>query len=489
MKHRCVATMKGLSCLLAIAWVFQAENAPGAYLDDIGYTALVQQLQSSGTTVPTGAGVSVTQVEATSGTTSISGTTYYQYLPTAGSYSGVTFTLSSTATYPGLPSGHADMVGQLIYGNVSMGNGISQVAVYNANDWIGSGFLNYGSTAAPKTETRDVVNNSWVGTTGNAANDANILRRLDYSIQQDDYVTVVGIQNSGGGATPNLLSGAYNVISAGVTDGTHMSGSSSLNAGVTYPHLVVPVGTTSEATAVISSAAALLIQTARATPALATNGAKSETVKAILLAGATKEEIPSWSHTSTQPLDTTYGAGELNIQLSDNILTAGEQTPSVNPAALVGTTGWDYNTLSLNQTVSYYFDLSGTGDISIALTWNAAYATGTPPNNYNTLTASLANLNLSLYEVQENGSLGNLVATSVAASGNIEYIWATDLSAGSYVIQVAYAGNTIGSLGSQEYAAAWQTTLTVPEPSAAIPVLTGVLALAARRRERPLPLA
>lgn len=483
MKRRYFAA---LSVLLAFAWVPLADNALAGYLDDIGYTALVEHLQSSGTTVPTGAGVSVTQVEATAGTTSISGTTFYQYLPTAGAYSGVTFTLSSTTAYPGTTSWHADMVGQLIYGNASMGSGINQVAVYNANDWIGAGFLNYGFTAAPKTETHDVVNNSWVGTTGNATNDANILRRFDYSIQQDDYVAVVGIQNSGGGATPNLLSGAYNVISAGVTDGTHMAGTSSLNTGVTYPHLVVPVGTTSEATAVISSAAALLIETARATPALATNGAKSETVKAILLAGATKEEIPSWSHTSTQPLDTTYGAGELNIQLSDTILTAGEQIASASPAALVATTGWDYNTLSLNQTVSYYFDLSGTGDISIALTWNVVYATGTPPNNYNTLTGSPANLNLSLYEVQENGSLGALVATSAATGGNIEYVWATDLDAGSYVIQVNYTGTNIGA---QDYAAAWHTSLVVPEPAAVLTVLTGIFALAARGRRRPLPLA
>lgn len=468
------------ACLCFVA----LSSSQATYLDDIGYTALVAELQSSGTTVPNGTGVTVAQVEAPVGTTVVSGTTFYQYLPTAGNYSGVTFTYSSTAVYPGAVSWHADLVGDLIYGNSSMGNGISQVAVYNVNDWLNSGYLNFGSVSAPKVETHDVVNHSWVGSTGSTTNDANILRRLDYSIERDDYVAAVGIQNSGTAATPNLLSGAYNVISVGLTSGAHMSGTSSINAGVTYPHLVVPVSVTSQATAVVSSAAALLVQTGSSMGSA--EAMRSETVKAVLLAGATKDEIPSWSHTSTTPLDATYGAGELNIQLSHDILTAGEQTPSVNPSALVGVTGWDYNTVSMSQTVSYYFDLTGGGDISIALTWNAVYATG---GNYNNLTLSLSNLNLSLYEVDENGTLGALVSQSIASTGNIEYLWATDLAAGNYVIQVNYAGNAAGSPTSAGYAVAWVNTNAVPEPSVVGLAALGLLAISSRRSRSHRPLA
>lgn len=433
---------------------FVPTGARGDYLYDIGYAALLTQLEEEGKIVPDGTGVAVTQVEASVSTGS------YQYLPTSSSYTGVTIT-NKSVSYSGTSSWHADMVGQKIYGDASMGHGVTQVNVYYVNDWLGTGFLNYGTSLAPKTETAGVVNHSWVGTTNNSY-DKNLLNRLDYSIETDDYVSVVGTNNNdtGGSTSGDLLAGAYNVISVGVSDATHVSGNSTVNSGVRYPHLVVPTATTSEATAVVSSASTLLIQAG--TTMGSSNAVKSETIKTILMAGATKGEFTSWSRSDTSPLDTTYGAGELNIQESYNILSAGEQTPG---SATVASTGWDYNTLSLNATTSYYIDLSASGDISIALNWNAVY-TG---SNYNNLSLSLANLNLYLYTVNGDGSLDSLVQQSVASSGNIEYIWAVDLSAGSYAIEVEYAGNASGNRTSYNYALAWETSglSVVPEPRVA----------------------
>lgn len=459
--------------LLALTAQVQAD-----YKDDIGYTALVQELADQGIILPNGTGVSVTQAEASISTTTSNGRTTYAYLPTSSNYTGVTFTNNTSITYDSAVSSHADMVGSLIYGDLSMGNGISAVTTVYAGYWINNGFLRTGSTfLAPAAETNDIQNHSWVGTTGSASQDQSILNRLDYAIERDDFVAVVGV-NNGPNADQNLLSSAYNVISVGLSNGNHSSTpTSQVNAGLQRPLVVAPVGTTSEATAIVSSAASLLIQQGRALPTSQTNAVKSETIKAIIMAGATKSELSSWSRTDTSPIDSVYGAGELNVQNNYHIMAAGEQAPSASSSAVVAATGWNYNNITNGQTVSYYFNLATASDVCIALTWNALY-TGT---NYDNLTLALADLNLLLYSVDGSGNL-TLLEQSISSTENIEYIWKMGLSGGSYVIQVKSAS------GTSDYAVAWQSSdspQAIPEPSAVILILVGgIVGLIVLHRQR-----
>ena len=65
-------------------------------------------------------------------------------------------------------------------------------------------------------------------------------------------------------------------------------------------------------------------------------------MKAIVMAGTTKEEFPGWSRAEIFPLDTTFGAGEVNVKESYGILTAGAQPSGGGIVAK----GWDYT----NQT-------------------------------------------------------------------------------------------------------------------------------------------
>jgi hypothetical protein len=85
------------------------------------------------------------------------------------------------------------------------------------------------------------------------------------------------------------------------------------------------------------------------------------------------------------------------------------------------------------------------------------------------------------------GGALTLVQQSVS-SGNIEAIWSTDLSAGSYAIKVVYGSNTSGSLSSIEYALAWQTTLlqvtAVPEPAWTAGGIAAVLLVVVWTRRR-----
>ncbi len=477
-----------LACALALGGAAGLRAADSTTYAQIGYTDLVNELTASGSTVPNGSGVRVTQSEAPVSTTGTGASTVYAYLPDPSLYTGVTITNQSAASYTGTSSWHADMIGQAIYGNSSMGSGVTNVDLYFWADWIQTGKLNYGTSSAPKTEANDVMNASWVYTTGNATADRNILNRLDYSIQRDDYVAVVGINNHdlGTETQQNLLASAYNVISVGRSDGVHVSGTSTtVNTGVTFPLIVAPVPTTSEATALVSGASVFLVSAAQSGTGVAhntsVNGTKSESIKAILLAGATKAQFPGWSNSASHPLDATYGAGQLNVYNSYHILMAGEQTPSATSSNLVANTGWDFNTINLTSanTISYYLNLTSGGSFSIALTWNALYtAVG---GDYTNMTLSLANLDLYLYTVT-SGTVGSLVLSSTSTADNVEYIWSSSLAAGNYVVQV----KNLVSSGTIDYAVAWQNNGAVPEPGTIALLSLGALALgvAARSRRR-----
>lgn len=449
--------------LIASPWMARAD-----YLDDVGYNALLVLMGGS---TPDGTGVSVTQVEA-----DLDGSgSPYLYLPdTANSqFTGITFTDVSALSGAGV-SGHATTVGQYFYGNNAMASGISSVANYEANNWLQSGYLRYNSSSlAPLTESRDIQNHSWIGSTGNATIDTSLLNRLDYAIERDDFVSVVGTPNSGGSAT--LLSNSYNTLNVGLTNGTHGAGTSTVNgAGRLTVHLVAPDSATSFATAKVSSAAALLIDQGR--DSANANADNSEVVKAVMLAGATKDEFPTWDRTSTRPLDETYGAGELNVLNNFLIMAGGEQeSGSGNVAA----TGWDFDAITSAATQTYYLELAGDSMLSIALNWNQHLEpTDQPSIDYNTMITSLANLDLQLWEVDEVGTLLSLVDQSVSTLENIEHIWQQSLNGGRYAIVLSSDTAT-----SWDYALAWQTT-AIPEPGTMALLLLGGAGLFLLRRLR-----
>ncbi len=165
---------------------------------------------------------------------------------------------------------------------------------------ISTSFLKTGQTSAsgvPLIETADVQNNSWIGAFESSSSDTDAIRRLDYTINRDNYVSVVGISNRSSDTIPRLLAHAYNVISVGCTDGNHSRGTTTYDGtGRTKPDLVAPYDTTSGATAAVSGVSAMLVEAAGQTAAR-----NSEVIKAALLAGATKHEFSDWDRTATDP--------------------------------------------------------------------------------------------------------------------------------------------------------------------------------------------
>ncbi len=420
--------------------LLSAGAARASYLDDVGYIALQAEL---GAALPTGAGVGVSQIEAGASVSSLS------YMPdtTYSGFAGKTITAKSGAS---IVSGHATTVGVYYYGSgSSLSPGVSTIDVYDANSWAFGGVLKTGTTGTPVVETRKVQNHSWIGTVDNGgATDVELLRRFDFIIQRDDFLAVVGVNNGSGSGVPVLLANAYNIISVGLTNGEHSTGVSTVDgSGRVKPEVVAPQGATSFSTPLVSSAGALLRQNAPAA------GQHSVTLKAMLLAGATKDPFANWSRTTTRPLDAHYGAGQLNVFHGYHILAAGQQVAS--SIASVASRGWDYNTTAAAARL-YFFDIPA-GDtasrLSAVLTWNRIVA-DTLAVGWGNPSSNVPDLALRIYAAS-GFTKGVLVDQSISAVDNVEHLYETTLPPGRYALEVT--GNQTGIA----YGLAWNTVSNV----------------------------
>jgi hypothetical protein len=454
-------------------------RARASYLDDIGLT----QLQAEqGSALASGTGMRVCQVEAELDANTQS------YTPDPNSFvSGKVFNFKS-GTYA--PSWHATDVGEYFYGTWGAAPGISTVDVYAANSpaaplgWMGNGFLNTGNARSlPNVEAGRIENHSWVGAITPSSSNTEILRRLDYAINRDGFLAVVGLNNAGSGATEMpLLAESYNALSVGRSDGGAIGGYTALEGpGRVLPDIVAPMGATSWATPLVSGSAAVLLQTADNNPLWTDARSNSEVIKSMLMAGATKQQLPGWSRTTTRPLDPNYGAGQLNIYNSYHILTGGEHAASTS-ANLPGTSltdGWDFETITSSSTQRQYYFTVPAGcalrDFSTVLNWNRTITPvakyGLPYYQWN---SSLANLDLQLSQAS-NFVVGSTVDASQSPIDNVEHIYrgaadpnlptsTNELGPGQYALSVSanFAGT---SLTSSDYALAWRGSLMVEDPA------------------------
>lgn len=481
--------------VLLLLWFNQPAIAD--YKDDIGFTALQAQLGGS---IPTGSSVQVMHVEAATSYVDHDSNPVTQdypvYLPsnTDTQFSAKTITDKSNLT-SGSYSGHATSVGKYIYGNVtSIASGITTINAYWADGWLQSDYLRIGGNKPLNTPDR-VSNFSWIGSSGSA--DSELLRRSDWVVDTDEMVMCVGIRNSSG-QNSSLMSGAFNVIAIGKSDGNNGYGTNQLDGdyvtGRVRPEIVVPLNTSSVTTGLTSSAVSLLIETSQSNPGLANdpietsttnrsgdtiyNTERSEVIKSVLMAGAeritsntTSNDITDYranvANQTSNGLDIRYGAGQLNIQNSYNIIIAGEQNSDEDEGGGSGSiadTGFDYDpsfggNSSSNTTASYYFNTNSGGSfLSTTLVWNININGGNGPSFSGT--AEFYDLDLTLYDVT-SGQV--LVVDSNSAIDNSESIWTYLRKNKNYLLQV-----TVKSGQSQfewDYALAWQLALVIDSDS------------------------
>lgn len=478
--------------LFVTSWFGFSIVAEAFWHDDVGYTMLEETL---GDQIPTGQGVFISQVEAEQ---RVDGEVVPgRYFPDPNSIQfnasldpfGVepTFVNGSEVKYPNpTTSTHAtNSVAKHYYGDITgLALGANTIVIYEANDYLKT-FLNCGNSGcgsmapdAPTfTDPNDgqeksyvVQNHAWAGTYDKDDplndDDQKVLRKVDYLVDQYELTTLVGVKNgtpidpNDGTGNPhptldNLLGYSYNAIVVGRSTGLHAIGPTSDLYGPdrTRPSIVSPMTTPSAAVATVSGAATLMHE-----ELAGTDGARSEPMRAILLAGATKEEFidfvdpdggdpndpDGWTRTSSQPLDSILGAGELNV-FNSYLITQGEFDGSP-----VESYGWDYNEVD-NNTQRYYEieipDGSIALDFSVILTWNVDV---NPSFNSETL----ANLSLTLTNVTDPNSP---VDQSDSSVDNVEHIYIGEGQAVEYLAPGSYTLEISGDM-AQDYGIAWRTS-------------------------------
>jgi len=416
---------------------------------DLGYADLVARLGGSG--VPNGAGVGVAQVEAP--------VSAGNYGPDQSNPDFFTVSFTAMSGSPG-NSWHATLVAQGFYGDFnSIATGVNNVWLYDANGFIGTGYLRTGQGGGalpflPPGGLR-IFNCAWIGSAGTAT-DNDINRRADFAMNRDGTLLVAGLNNAPG-VPPSLMNYQYNGLSVGLDDGNHSWGTVAAGhdgAGRMKPEIVAASGATSYATGLVGSVVALLYETAN-TPPLSSNpnAARGVVIKSALMAGTTRRA--SWSNqpqtsgpgrgVTVRPLDPVYGADHANVNLAHLILTGGEHEGSATVPMMpnIPARGWDFRSIASGGVLYYRFKVSlPVEDVRILLAWNRVFGS--------TVSAGVsANLELTLWKVAPGSTtlqtlvgdagipvfqVGNVVSQS--AVDNVEHLYLRDLAAGEYVIEV-----------------------------------------------------
>lgn len=481
--------------------------------EDVGYTKLQDRL---GDNTPTGKGINVSAYEPEfidySGSTSpkgwmpFSNSKNLNHINTIEMYQG-----QSLATKSGNTSSHANTVSKFMFGKEQ---GVSQelesVSFHFLDHFIQ--YLLYPRThyqatypVYPYTVFENQVNN-FSATSSFSPNNKNFLRRFDWATAREDVVNIVSSGNNQYTNASAVFSSSLNGIYVGITSLWHSRYSTEYHySRQNRPDIVAPNVNTSRGTGTITGITAVLMETAKndelselgvsEAGSLILNAERSETMKAILMAGADRttfntrnngvpreidgtqkkdedgQDLPSYTanidnyrsnpkHQTSNGLDTRYGAGQANVETSYDILMGKEQASLEDDGEqTVSLMGFDYDdTFGLgvknqiaNSTATYVLPtLEVDSDIAITLAWNADVA------SYNGIFSAVAvyDLDLWLFQIIDNEEA--LIASSTSNSANTENIWAELEAEGNYFFRVNTTKNLIALVW--DYAIAWNVT-------------------------------
>jgi len=464
---------------LLMLFVMGAASPAHAYLDLVGYDDLIAML---GDAAPDGSGVKVAHVESED-----SDDDYAPFTPDSvpTQFAGKTITLLSGDS--GV-SGHARNTASIFFSlNSSIASGVTEIDSYHAGGWLSSDFLRgFGSSLKPRVTDARVANHSWIIATDSP--DTSLLpalRKLDWVVMVDDFIQVGGEANSG--TSPDITAASFNTIVVGQTSGGSSMNTQALDetyvAGRAKPDIVAPGGSTSAATPMVASAATALVQFAHDNPSLSefrshTNRAgntiyqaeTSEAIKAVLMAGAerytynraTDNTAPDMtdyrsiaSLQTANGLDYRYGAGQVNVFHSYNMLAAGQTDSQQDGGGPVGTYGYDYDesfggAAGSNTVASYTFTATpGANLLTSTLAWNLFVEGGNGILFDGDTT--LHNLDLELYDMADPDTP---IAWSSSTIDNTENLRIALDNNHAYELRVT--ADTATGLFNHDYAIGWR---------------------------------
>lgn len=463
----------------------------------IGLSALQSRLGSG---APTGAGVEVMQVEALMPLGAGEGPNAYLPNSTQPQMLGKIFIDQSAGGIagPGTFSSHATGVGNFFYGTqagVGVAPGITTINAYrveqnyDAGDWLGPAYLNFGAGLPVSTPSQRVQNHSWIDAGTFGAVEQETTRRYDFALRQNNIIGVVGVGNNNVPTFPTLMGNSYNSIAVGIFRQNPDAPGQPSSVGPTIgdvpgrmkPDLVAPIDYTSTGTPVVAGSAALLVQTADQMGNA--SAGRMETIKSVLLTGATKQPFAGlaqpWNRFNNgnyvEPLDRRFGAGQVNVNNSHLVLTAGQKNGT--DLGLDGPMGWDFQTLtSVGSTRTYYVSIPVGLSVEFTATvdWlRRITPTGTGSNLFATSDATLSTIELRLFNTNPDLTLAGLIDSSVSPIDNVQHLYNTNLLTNTtYALQVTLAGMPVGQ-SSEDFAVSWYALVAVPEPQTII-AMTGV---------------
>jgi hypothetical protein len=244
---------------------------------------------------------------------------------------------------------------------------------------------------------------------------------------------------------------------------------------------------TSYSAPIIAGGIALLKDAARGilgvTPQTSPDTFDTRTIKSVIMAGS--DATVGWNNgqnvlnVTTQALDTTTGAGALNLLTAADVYLG--QTRGSN-GGTVGQNGWALTSVNLGQAVEFIIDqtFNDQTSITVALNWFAV-------RDFNDVTLgqdiAFNNLDLEVWKLDSNNHFIEKVGSSQTTYNNTEFLRLTTLSSGQYAMRVMFTGqvyDTTGSINSETFALAWTS---IPEPNGFILIAFGsVFMLCYRRR-------
>lgn len=444
--------------LVLLILLLSSSSARADWLTETGYSALADAVN-----LFDGAGVKLLQIESLAGPDA--------YLPdvTNPAFTGKQIT---DLGGQGVPSWHADVVGELAYGlETSAAPAVDQIGAQWSSTYLLASLRSSQPSALPgDLSSYDLMNHSWIDSVSATSANLRTVAKFDYQIAQSGLVATVATGNVEYNTTtglwrgfthPTLLAYSHNAMVVGVSDGYSSRGV--LGDGRSRPDLVAPGvqsvtgsrGRTSWATAQVGSAAALLMGEARNRGWA--YGDDPRVIRSALMAGAVKlgprsnvvldasgalGTLAGWQADDPQtPLDPYQGAGQLNVVRSWQAMSFGRQIGQSND--LLMPNGYDLNTLAAEQNRAYYFDLHAAAEeFSAVLNWYARVGV-----SGETWTTTVDDLNLRLYEVGVGGfTVVSELAASTSPVDNIEHLYLPGLEAGRYalVVEGAAVGQTYG---------------------------------------------